>query len=154
MARAISHRMSWLFDNELYCNVMETCCFYVQMEFMCVSFVKLISTTSPCCKSLWFPCQPQLAITQLPHSTGTMTSGLCTLQLCMCGYVCVVERFLRYRDRYTWVWPSFIGAVVYKQYAATHGLIVSLNLSFCLSLSHPMLVCCLAILICMFTWYG
>lgn len=44
----------------------------------CVSSVKDISTKFCLVVDFsWFPCQPQLVITQPPHSPGTLTSGLC-----------------------------------------------------------------------------
>ena len=87
VAHVISHRIPQLFANELYVMKGGFMCRGVRQ--ICVSIVNMISTTFHCCRFMWFPCQPQLAITQLPHSPGTVTSGLCTLQLCVC--VCVIE---------------------------------------------------------------
>lgn len=122
---------------------------------MCASFVKEISTMFPCCKFMWFPCQPEFAITQLLHSAGTMTSGLCTLQLsvclcvCMCGRVLCAPplRLLRYRHSDNWVWPSFIGTVLNQLNPATQSFVISLNLCLtlsprvCLSLTHLYSLC-------------
>lgn len=126
----------------------------------CVSSVKEISTMLARCRFMWFPCQPQLAITQLPHSPGIMTSGLCpTVFACVCvcvrgrACVCMCETctppcvLLLWndwdtRDSDKWVCPSFIGSVLHQLNPSFQGLMVPFNLllshsSLPLSLCHP-----------------
>lgn len=141
------------FSNCMYCKL-DLCTADLENY---VSNVRVISTKFPCCRFMWFPCQPQLAITQLPRSSGTMTSGLCTPVCTLCMCVCVapwcVHLFWNYWDTKTVI--NGFDPVSLGQYCincilllrAWWLLLISLSLTLLymfLSLAHP---CCLCIIL-------